>query len=76
MGKLALLRVRIAFKTPDLNFKLLIIAEEQRFFFLFLFFLILELEIESFSSIPSDNIKHFVVSTMQAEFPTVPSQPQ
>lgn len=70
MGKLALLRLRKAFKTPDLNFKLLIIAGEQRFFF------ILELEIESFSSIPSDNIKHFVVSTMQGEFPTVPSKPQ
>lgn len=71
MGKRALLRLRIAFKTPDLNFKLLIIAGQQRFFFF-----ILELEIESFSSIPSDNIKHFVVSTMQAEFPTVPSKPQ
>lgn len=71
MGKPTLLRVRIAFKTPDLNFKLLIIAGEQR-----VFFYILELEIEFFSSIPSDNIKHFVVSTMQAKFPTVPSKPQ
>ena len=33
MGKPALLRVRIAFKTPDLNFKLLIIAGEQRFLY-------------------------------------------